>query len=37
MVEFSNKIFKNKSPLSVFILVYQVDIKKTIQPSKRKF
>ena len=36
MVVFSNKNFKIKSPLSIFILEYGLDPKKTIQLSKKE-
>ena len=37
MVAYSNKTFKIKSPLSVFILKYRVDPRKIIQQSKKRF
>ena len=37
MVAYSNKIFKIKSPLSIFIMEYGVDHTKIIQRSKKRF
>ena len=37
MVVYSNKIFKTKSPLSDFIMEYGMVLKKTTQPSKKRF